>query len=325
MLEYLNNNQNKKEHPNENYARELMELFTMGIGNYTETDIKESARAFTGWTALGDQFIFNRREHDDGAKTFLGRTGNFDGQDIINIIFDHPATPLYIARRLATFFGADDPPPEVTSGLAAAVRVSRFELAPVLEVLFSSNWFYSEDVMRRQIKSPVQLVVGSLRALGVNMAQPRAVDNALKMMGQELLNAPTVKGWDGGRAWINTSTLFARYNLPAYLGTGRLPAVGKRPEAADVRTQFNEFNSGWAPQIDLAEAAASTTDAVVDLYIKKLLCDKLAPRKRQDLIEFINATGDDKSHPFDPVAPDAENQIRSFVHLIMAMAEYQLC
>jgi hypothetical protein len=145
-------------------------------------------------------------------------------------------------------------------------------------------------------------------------------------MGQELFTAPTVKGWDGGRAWINTSTLFARYNLPAYLGTGKLPATGKKPGDADMRSQYADFESGWNPQEDLAAADAVTTDAVVDLYIRKLVGpDIIDSQKRDDLIQFVNATGDAKSHPHDPISPESDHRVRSLVHLIMSMAEYQLC
>jgi hypothetical protein len=326
MLDYLNNNQNKKEHPNENYARELMELFTLGIGNYTENDIKQSARAFSGWTFAGDQFVFNAREHDDGMKTFLGQSGNFDGTDIIRIIFEQPAASRYLATRLLKFYAIDEPPKEAVEAIAKVLRDRNYEMGPALATLFASKWFYSRDVMRTQIKSPVQLLVGSHRMLGLNIADARAADNALKTMGQELFNAPTVKGWDGGRAWINTSTMFSRYNLPAYVVTGRLPTVGKKAaDDAMVRQQYAEFQSPWSPQMDLADAAVSTTDGVVDYYIKKLIQDKLEPRKREDLIEFLNATGDAKSRLFDPVAADAEKQIRSLVHLIMSMAEYQVC
>src|SRR4029079_8812049 len=125
MLIFLNNNENRKEHPNENYARELMELFTMGIGNYTEKDIKESARAFSGWTCAGDQFVFNRRAHDDGNKTFLGKTGNFDGAQIVDIIFDNAATPKYIATRLLKFFAVDEPEGEIVEALAATVKANK--------------------------------------------------------------------------------------------------------------------------------------------------------------------------------------------------------
>jgi uncharacterized protein (DUF1800 family) len=329
MLVYLNNNDNRVQHPNENYARELMELFTMGIGNYTENDIKESARAFTGWTNAGDQFVFNRAQHDEGVKNFLGHSGNFTGEDIVNIIFQQPATSRYIATRLIKFFGLDEPPADIVAPLAQLIVSSKFEIAPALTALFASEWFYSHDVIQRQIKSPVQLVVGSLRALGVGIMQPAAVDSALKLMGQELFNAPTVKGWDGGRAWINTSTLFARYNLPAYLGTGRLPNTGKalpaNAQGMETRSTYNDFDSGWRPEIDLAEGGASTTDGVVDLYLKKLLGADLDPRKREELVIFMNGTGDAKSHLNDPLLPDNDRRTRSLVHLIMAMAEYQLC
>jgi hypothetical protein len=327
MLMYLNNDQNVKAHPNENYARELMELFTMGIGNYTENDIKESARAFTGWTHLGDQFVFRPQQHDAGIKTFLGQRGNLNGDQIVEIIFQQAATSKYIATRLIRFFGIDEPSSDIVTELAAAVRRNSFEIAPTLQALFASKWFYSEDVMLRQIKSPVQLVVGALRGLGVNMTQPQQVINALQIMGQELFNSPTVKGWDGGRAWINTSTLFARYNLPAYLGTGRLPSASRQtpPPGSDARTQYTEFDSGWNPQADLAAAGTVTTDGVVDLYLQKLLGFPLDPRKRDELITYMNGTGDAQSHMHDPITLESDRRIRGLVHLIMAMAEYQLC
>ena len=328
MLEYLNNDQNRKAHPNENYARELMELFTMGRDNgYTENDIKESARAFTGWDHVDNQFIFRPLQHDTDNKTFLGHTGNWDGTDIVNFIFQSPAPARYIAMRLVKFFGVDDDlPDDVIAAMAAVVKNNNFDIGPTLETLLSSDWFYSHDVMRRQIKSPVQLVVGALRQLKVSPPDARPIDNSLRLMGQELLSAPNVKGWDGGKAWVNTSTLFARYNLPAYLVTGRLPAGAKKaPATPDQRTQFSDFESGWNPQIDLADASVSTSDGLVDMYLKKLIGDPIAKRKRDDLVEFINGTGDAKTHAFDPVAPDAETRVRDLVHLIMALPEYQLC
>ena len=325
MLIYLNNNQNVKAHPNENYARELMELFTLGIGNYTENDIKESARTFTGWANAGDQFIFRPGQHDEGMKTFLGHRGNFNGDQIVDIIFQQAAAPKYIATRLLRYFAIDEPSSEAVMVFADLVKRHDFEIKPVLQALFSSRFFYSEEVMQRQIKSPVQLIVGTLRALGATMTQPQQIVNALRLMGQDLFNAPTVKGWDGGRAWINTSTLFARYNLPAYLGTGRLPAASKQATPTDVKSQYTDFDSGWNPQVDLAAASVATTDGVVDLYLQKLLGFPLDPRKRNELIEYMNGTGDARTHLHDPVTPESERRVRGLVHLIMAMAEYQLC
>lgn len=326
MILYLNNNENRKAHPNENYARELMELFTMGRGNYTEADIKESARAFTGWSTNGEEFVFRKNEHDIDDKFFLGRRGNFDGDDIVDIIFQHPSTPRYLATRLIRFFGIDDPPMEIVNQLAATLKSNQFNIGPTLGVLFSSKWFYSEDVMQNQIKSPVQLVVGALRTLGTPVADPRAVDNALKQMGQELFNAPTVKGWDGGRSWINTSTLFARYNLPAYLVTGKLPsASGRVPNNAEQRREYTEFQSAWSPTIDLAQNNVHTTDGVVDLYLKMLIPCGVDERKRDELIGFLNGGGDPNTHVFDPIAPDSEARLRSLVHLIMTLPEFQIC
>lgn len=326
MILYLNNNENKKAHPNENYARELMELFTMGRGNYTEADIKESARAFTGWATDGENFVFRKYDHDFEDKQFLGRRGNFDGDDIVDIIFQQPATPKYLATRLLKFFCVDEPPAEIVLQLTNVLRSNQYNIAPTLSVLFNSTWFYSDEVMQNQIKSPVQLVVGSLRMLGTPVADPRSVDNALKQMGQELFNSPTVKGWDGGRAWINTSTLFARYNLPAYLVTGKLPsASGRVPNNAEQRQNFAEFQSAWSPTIDLAQHNIHTTDAVVDLYLKMLTPAGVEEHKRRELMEYLNGGGDPNTHVFDPIAPDAEARLRSLVQLIMTLPEFQIC
>lgn len=326
MILYLNNNENKKAHPNENYARELMELFTMGRGNYTEADIKESARAFTGFAVNGEDFVFRKGDHDEGEKTFLNRRGNFDGDDIVDLIFQQPATQKYLATRLLKFFGVDDPPIAIITQLAGVLKSNQFNIGPTLAVLFGSKWFYSDDVMQNQIKSPVQLVVGSLRTLGTPVADPRAVDNALKLMGQEIFNSPTVKGWDGGRAWINTSTLFARYNLPAYLVTGKLPSVsGRVPNNADQRKEYADIQTAWSPMIDLAQNNIHTTDGVVDLYLKMLVPAGIDERKRDELVSFLNGGGDPNAHVFDPIAPESESRLRALVHLIMTLPEYQIC
>ena len=325
MLAYLNNNQNVKAHPNENYARELMELFTMGRGNYTETDIKESARAFTGWTNTGDSFVARPGQHDAGFKTFLGHTGNYDGDDIITLIFTQSATPKYLATRLVKFFGVDEPDDEILNELTTVVKYHDFEIKPVMQSLLASKWFYSKDVMYRQIKSPVQLVVGALKALGVSILEPGQVVNALRLMGQDLFDAPTVKGWDGGRTWINTSTLFARYNLPAYLGTGKLPTSSKQSAPANAKQQFADFESGWDPQMDLAAGDVATTDGVVDFYMRKLLGFTIDAHKRDELIEYMNGTGDPKSHVLDPLTAESDKRVRGLVQLIMGMAEFQLC
>ena len=213
MLRYLDNARSAKSHPNENFARELMELFTLGIGNYSENDVRESARAFTGWGLDRDgAFKVFPNRHDDGDKTFLGHTGNFDGDDIIAIIFKQPACSRYFAKKIIEFFVYENPEPEFVDAVAAQLRAHDFELAPVLATLLASDVFYSPRAYRALVKSPVEFVLGSMKILGLTQVNTVAL-GALRKTGQTLFYPPNVKGWDGGAAWINSQTLLTRDNL----------------------------------------------------------------------------------------------------------------
>ena len=217
MLDYLNNQQNRKKKPNENYARELMELFTLGIGNYSERDIKEAARAFTGWGHDGEDFAFRKNDHDEDDKSFFGRRGNFDGDDIIDIILQHPVCAKYIAGKLFRSFAYDEVEQPVIDNLALVLRESKWDMRPLLRTILTSQAFYSEASIGTQVKSPIQLVVGTIRMLNLDMPNPRVLQGSLTQMGQVPLEPPNVKGWPGGRMWINTSTLFVRYNTAVLL------------------------------------------------------------------------------------------------------------
>jgi uncharacterized protein (DUF1800 family) len=213
MLLYLDSSRNRKSHPNENYSRELLELFTLGEGNYTEQDIKEAARAFTGWSVDQTQFRFNRRQHDYGDKMFMGRRGPWNGGDIIDIVLEQEACHRYFATKLFEFFCYDNPDRATVRGLATQFRKSRYELKPVLRRILMSRAFYSDAARGTRIKSPVQLAVGTLRVLGIREYDPVRLARSVATMGQQLFQPPTVKGWDGGETWINTATLFSRYNF----------------------------------------------------------------------------------------------------------------
>jgi hypothetical protein len=197
-----------------------MELFTLGEGNYTEKDVKEAARALTGWGLGHDGFQFKRRQHDDGKKDFLGRVGNFDGEDIISIILEQPAASRYLARRLWTFFAYRDPEPEVVEELARVLRDSDFSIRAALRAMLRSDAFYSDRALSTQIKSPIDVVVGSVRRLEIEPQNIRGMFQAARQMGQALFQPPNVKGWDGGRTWITTNTLFTRYNFAGQLLEG---------------------------------------------------------------------------------------------------------
>ena len=214
MLVYLDAGENVKGRPNENFGREILELFTMGVGNYTETDIREASRAFTGWTHAGLDFIVQPELHDTGAKTFLGRTGTYGGVEIIDIILDRDVTAQFIAAKLYRFFVRDDPPPELVAELGALLRRYDYELSPLLTTIFRSRDFYGPAAYATQIKSPVHLVVSTYRKLGLREI-PGVPDfgSITRALGQELFHPPNVAGWEGGRSWITPALLLERGNF----------------------------------------------------------------------------------------------------------------
>ena len=220
MLVWLDGNANRKRHANENFAREVMELFSLGEGNYTETDIKQAARAFTGWHVRNEKFWFNARQHDNTSKTVLGKTGNFDGGDVLDICLEQKACPRFLAYKLLRTFVLDQPAEAHIAALAARIRHHDFALKPVVRELFASKLFYSAAARHAIIKSPLELVLGACRAL-VPRPNLAAANQACIQLGQAIFAPPTVKGWEGGRLWINSASLLQRNNLATALLDGR--------------------------------------------------------------------------------------------------------
>ena len=214
MLASLDAGVNVKGAPNENFAREIMELFTMGVGNYTEKDIQEAARAFTGWNYKGLDYVVNPQQHDDGIKTVLGRSGNFDGVQVIDIILAQQVTSEYIADKLYRYVVREDVTPAMRVKLGKLLRDSQFEIAPFLETLFESRDFYSDASVGTRIKPPVELVVSTYRKLGLTEVPGIPDFNVLtESMGQKLLNPPNVAGWASGKSWITPGLLLVRGNF----------------------------------------------------------------------------------------------------------------
>jgi hypothetical protein len=214
MLAFLDAGVNVKGAANENFAREIMELFTMGVGNYTEKDIREAARAFTGWNFVDLKFVVNKDQHDDGEKTFLGKTGRFDGVDVINIIMQQPVTADYIAGKIYRYFVREDLSPELQKQLGAVLRQNNYEIKPLLERIFLSRDFYSPASVGTQLKSPVQLAVTTYRKLGLKSIPGVPDFNvATGALGQQLFSPPTVAGWAGGQSWITPGLLLERANF----------------------------------------------------------------------------------------------------------------
>src|SRR5579863_5770165 len=214
MLSFLDAGVNVKGASNENFAREIMELFTMGVGHYTENDIREAARAFTGWNYVDTKFVVNKDQHDDGEKTFLGKTGRFDGVEVIDIIMQQPATADFIAGKIYRYFVRQELSPELQKQLGAVLRDNRYEITPLLETIFRSRDFYSPASVGTQIKSPVQLAVSTFRKLGLQSV-PGVPDfnSATSALGQPLFSPPTVAGWAGGQSWITPGLLLERGNF----------------------------------------------------------------------------------------------------------------
>lgn len=222
MLIWLDSTSNKKIKPNENFAREVMELFCLGLGSYTEKDIKEAARAFTGWEVRHGKFYFNAYEHDKGEKTVLGQRGKWTGDDVIRILLEQPAAARFIAGKMYRYLVSETAPPsdDVLEALAAKYRDSGYDASVLVRTILASNLFYSEHALHQKVKAPVELGIGLLKALEGN-TNMYALADELRTLGQAVFAPPNVKGWDGGTEWINSATLLTRVNLAWALVSGR--------------------------------------------------------------------------------------------------------
>jgi len=215
ILNFLNNNQNRKDHPNENFAREVMELFTMGRGNYTEDDVKEAARAFTGWGANAKgEFVFRKFQHDDGSKTVLGKTGDFDGDEVLEILLEQKQTAKFISQKIYRFFVNDMIDQPKVDWLADRFYKSGYDIGRLMEDIFTSDWFCEEKNIGCKIKSPIELLVGIQRMLPMKLENEEALLLLQRLLGQILFYPPNVAGWPGGKTWIDSSTLMMRMRIP---------------------------------------------------------------------------------------------------------------
>jgi uncharacterized protein (DUF1800 family) len=279
MLIWLDNRANAKAHPNENYAREVMELFALGLGNYTEDDVKEAARAFTGWTLdKNQQAAFVPARHDDGIKTVLGKSGRLDADDVVAIVVSQPVHQRFLARKLLEFFVYSDPEPELIEGVARTYALSGYDVAKTVGTILRSNVFFSARAYRAIPKSPVELAIGTLRYVGAQSVPPNVIYQ-LARMGQEPLNPPSVKGWDGGPAWINTSTMLARFNFvnalvaqtaPGKNGVAAVPAPNVSPDDIVRRTGMD---------------AAKVAEAIVGGVVQ----DDVTSDVRATLVAYLNS------------------------------------
>ena len=328
MVFYLDNCMSHKDAINENWGRELLELFSLGVGmdgeqNYSEDDVKEAARAFTGWTVTNSiprypygkyeaSFIYDPSDHDEANKTFLGETGNFNGEDIVDILVKQPGTARFVARHLYNFFVADEPqvpawkdtPPrdiEAIKMLEEEYFRSNYDISSMLRVLFNSNFFKNSRF--EKVKSPTETVVGTMRLVG-DYTTPKLGLNALTLniryMGQDLLNPPTVEGWHTGKEWIDSGTLVERINFTAdQVGNTDLPGV---------KNIIERFNS---------DGSTISHEQFISGCLEMLGAYELTPETHSQLMEMAQSEGEVKTR-----TPEFETRVGQMLQSIVATTEY---
>lgn len=286
MLAFLDAGVNTKGSPNENFAREIMELFSMGVGNYSEQDIREAARAFTGWNFDGLEFKVNPELHDDGVKNVLGQSGNFDGVDVIDVILAQDVTPVFIASKLYRFFANTEIDPALAEVLGSRLRAANYELKPFLKTIFLSAEFYHDDNIGSRIKSPVELVISTYRKLGLKDL-PGAPDFNLVTgaLGQRLMHPPTVAGWSYGRSWITPSLLIERGNFALDLAFPDIEFIPQDrypiyPSGTEIRAVHQRLRAG-------EDMASATRPADADMAMG-MSEDMMAMSNRVDREEAFN-------------------------------------
>jgi len=278
MLVWLDGNANRKRHPNENFARAVMELFTLGIGNYTEHDIQEAARAFTGWHLRDKAFWLNGTQHDATHKTLFGQTGNYTGSEVLDLCLSQPACAQFLAARLLRSFVTDRPTDRQLAETSRLLTQHNLHIAPVLHSLCRDESFYAAPQRQAIIKSPVDFVLGLLRPLSREVHW-RAVSEVLAKLGQDVFEPPSVKGWEGGRHWIQSTSLILRWNFVTEFCTG--DRFGPLREEA-VRQHFTSV-----PDAELLLLGGSPEPAVHAVLEQHQLSSKAASRGTTSLLHLI--------------------------------------
>jgi uncharacterized protein (DUF1800 family) len=323
MLSFLNNQQNRKKKPNENFAREVMELFTMGRGNYTETDVKESARAFTGWAFnLKGEFEFRKFQHDTDSKTILGKTGNFDGDDVLDILLEQKQTAKYITKKIYKYFVNDTVDEKNVEWLSNRFYESGYDIKKLMEDIFTAGWFYDEKNIGTKIKSPIELLAGIRRLLPMEMENDQAQILFQRTLGQILFYPPNVAGWPGGKTWIDSSSLMLRLRVPQILTANDVLDI--KPKTDDD-VQGGMMEAGAKKLQAAVKGGTATTDWTL---VNKIF--ETVPREKllQKITDTVLQT---KSHVPDTLLEkylnkeSRENFVKSAVVNLMSTPEYQLC
>ncbi len=323
MLIWLDGRTNRKGKPNENFARELMELFALGIGHYGEKDVRDAARAFTGWTIKESDFFLDEKQHDVGEKEVLGVRGNLGGDDVLDLVAAHPAAAPFLATKLCRAFVSDEPAPEYVERVAEVFRRTGGDLRSVVAAVFRDREFFAEENVRAIVKSPTEFAVSAMRVAGVEVPLRNQVVPSLRKMGQTLLAPPSVKGWDAGERWLTGTALYERANFAGVVAVTR-----GLPE--EPRFRPKEWARG---------KCFATPEEVVDALAAEFLQGPVSATTRAALVEYLtpeapratDAKGKDgkplpppKAPPFvfDPAKLDAA--LRAAVRLLLASPEFQL-
>jgi len=306
MIRWLDLGDSRKNHPNENFAREVMELFSLGEGHYTEKDIQESARAFTGYRVNYEkgQFHFQEKDFDSGAKTFFDKTGPWTGDDIIDAIVAQPQCARFIGKKLWVFFVAENPSEEILGGIAELLISNGYDIGATLSTIFRSAAFYSPKVVHHQIKGPVQWMIQTTKMLEIPLPDSRVLENSLSALGQVVFAPPNVKGWDGGRSWISASSLLYRYNLAAYLLSGKARILG----GGNTKTAV-------IPLETIAPGSVRTgSDQLLDHLAFRIFNFPLPAKDRATYLTYL------EKHS----TPYSDDTVRDLMQIMMSTPDYQM-
>lgn len=321
MLSFLNNQQNKKQHPNENFAREVMELFTLGRGNYSEFDVKEAARAFTGWGFnIHGEFMERPFQHDNSNKTFLGKTGNFNGDDIIDILLEQKQTAKFIAEKIFRYFVNEEADNSKVVMLANKFFQSGYDINTLLEAIYTSNWFYDTINIGSKIKSPVELLVGIRRLLPMQIEHGEVQLLFQRALGQILFYPPNVAGWSGGKNWIDSSSLMLRLSIPRVLTNA---------DEISIKVKNDDDTMMGMQDVDSDEAKRRQVQTKVDWNaVTKAFKSVLKENLNENIAALVLQTQSKVSRKVLEKYSDKqsrESYIKTTIIELMSTPEYQLC
>ena len=331
MINFLNNNQNRKGSPNENFAREVMELFTLGRGNYTENDVKEAARSFTGWGAnLAGEFVFRRQQHDGGQKTVLGKTGNFTGDDVLNILLEQKQTARFITLKIYRYFVNENVDESKISWLSDRFYRSNYNIQSLMRDIFSSDWFYDEKNIGAKIKSPVELIVGIRRMLPMSIENEDVQLLLQRLLGQLLFYPPNVAGWPGGKNWIDSSSLMLRLRIPQMIYVSQ--ELHMKPKDDDDQMMGRMDSPGNRAPNKKNKVEARKPGQIISSVDWAVFLKKFDAVPRQQLLSHLTSTllqtpagiNEETIKKFTD-STSRESFIKTAAIQLMSTPEYQLC